>query len=47
MQYILLAFFDKLCDFQQPTLPKALGRKGDLQGDLGSNMVLDDLRRLC
>ena len=32
MQYILLAFFDKLCNFQQPALPKAFGRKGIYRG---------------
>ena len=44
MQYILLAFFDKLCNFQQPTLPKELGSNGDLQGDLGYKISLDDLQ---
>ena len=42
MQHIILAFFDKLCNFQQPSSPKALGRKEDLQGDLGSNMIFED-----
>ena len=38
MQHLILAFFDKFCNFQKPSSPKELDRKGDL----GSNMIFED-----